>query len=119
MLNVNGTYMTTEAKEPTSGTVAFSPEPAPTGSTPSPVGAGTPERKNFKSGYAREVARRKRLLAEIDDLKLENAQLRQELAELETAFQEVAKLNSDLAGDLRQALQRAPVPSFAGLMGNR
>jgi hypothetical protein len=100
------------------GGESASSEP-PLAATPSASGGGSPERKKFRSGYQREKFRRQRLYAELDDLRLENAQLRQELAELDAAFREVTKLNSDLAGDLRQARQGVPVPSFAGLMGHR
>jgi FtsZ-binding cell division protein ZapB len=61
-----------------------------------------------------------RLFAQLDDLKLENDQLRQELSELDGIFQELKKMNENLARDLRQARQRPSVPSFANvLMGAR
>jgi hypothetical protein len=96
------------AEHPSSpGGLTASPEPPQPSPSPSEGRGGTPERKRFRSGYQREKYRRERLYAELDDLRLENAQLRQELAELDEAFREVTKLNSDLAGDLRQA-RRAP-----------
>lgn len=64
--------MTAEAKVPIPDAIAVSPEPERVVATPSAIRSGTPERKSFRSGYAREKFRRQRLLAEIDDLRLEN-----------------------------------------------
>jgi septal ring factor EnvC (AmiA/AmiB activator) len=91
---------------------------SPLVATPSTSG-GNPERKKFRSGYQREKFRRQKLYAELDDLRLENARLQQDLSDLETMFDELKRLNAELAADLKQARQRVPVPSFAGLMGHR
>jgi hypothetical protein len=118
IFNVNGTHMTTEAKTHVSEVVALSPKP-PLAAAPAVGGGTSTDKKSFRSGYQREKYRRQRLYAELDDLKLENAQLRQDLTDLEAMFGEMKALNESLVDDLRQARPRTPVPSFAGLMGHR
>jgi hypothetical protein len=106
--------MSTEAKTPDpDGNVSAEPERVV--ASPSAAPSGTPERKSFRSGYVREKYRRQRLLAAIDDLKLENAQLRQDMADLEAMFSELKRLNSELAADLK-ARQRPSVSSFTNVL---
>ena len=112
-------YHMTEA-EPykPSDAVAVSPKP-PQPSSPLGARGGTSERKSFRSGYEREKYRRQKLIAEIDGLTLENAQLRQDLSDLETMFDELKRLNAELAADLKQARQRSSAPCAPSLMGAR
>jgi FtsZ-binding cell division protein ZapB len=56
-----------------------------------------------------------RLYVELDDVKLENAQLRQELSTFEEVFRELKRLNEELAADLRQS-RKQRVPSLTSAL---
>jgi chromosome segregation ATPase len=101
-----------------SDALAVSLEPPQLSKSP---GCGGPSRTDKpRSGYARQKLRMQRLFAQLDDLKLENARLREELSTFEEVFREVKRLNETLAADLRQAKQRPSTPTFANvLMGAR
>jgi chromosome segregation ATPase len=87
--------------------------------TPSTSGS-SPERKSFRSGYAREKYRRQRLIAQVEALTAENTQLKDDLELLSSLFEELKDLNESLADDLRQAKKRPGTSHFANvLMGVR
>jgi hypothetical protein len=93
-----------------------SPKPLQPSASPSEGCRGTPERKSFRSGYAREKYRRQKLISEIDALTAENTQLKDDLALLEEMFQELKQLNEGLVSDLKQARQRPSGSSFTNVL---
>jgi hypothetical protein len=99
--------------KPSDGNVSHEP-PRPS-FAPSEGRGGTP--KTFRSGYARQKNRLLRVLAENDDLRLEAARLREELSDLETMFDELKRLNAELAADLRQTRQHRVANLTSTLFG--
>ena len=78
-----------------------------------------------RSGFARQKIKLQRLtelyentLCDYEQLLADHHNLESDYTKLESAFNEVARLNADLAGELRQLKQqRPPVRYGAGLMG--
>ena len=103
-----------QATAPLAGVVS-SPE------VPPAEGGGTPTRP--RSGFARQKLKVQRLtelyenvLCDYERLLADHHNLERDYAKLEAAFDEVAGLNTALAGELRQLKQR-PVRYGASLMG--
>ena len=88
---------------------------------PKPEGGGTSTKP--RSGFARQKLKVQRLtelyenvLCDYERLLADHHNLERDYAKLEAAFDEVAGLNTALAGELRQLKQR-PVRYGASLMG--
>jgi hypothetical protein len=100
-----------------------SPAPEPGGGTAAPHDEGRASKP--RSGFARQKIKLQRVtelyentLCDYERLLADHHNLERDYAKLEAAFNEVADLNTALAGELRQLKQqRPPVRYGAGLMG--
>jgi hypothetical protein len=94
----------------------------PQPSSPLEGGGGTSEKKHhsgYRSGYQRSKARLHKLNADLEALQEQHQQLLLDHEELLAAFNEITRLNGELALELREARRRPTVPSFTNLMGHR